>query len=187
MRQAWRRASLVLVAVLLAACAGQGGGDAPRSYDFGVDAPTAALPELRLGSVRALAPFDSQEMHYRLAYRDPAELLAFTQSRWAAPPADLMRRQFGRAAVAGGRCTLDVELYEVSQVFAARESSDALLEARLNLRDGDRRVAERTLRVSEPGAGGTAAAGAAAFARAANRAIAETAAWVAREPGCRAH
>ena len=32
-------------------------------------------------------------MYYRFAWRDGAEIALFANSRWAAPPAELMRRQ----------------------------------------------------------------------------------------------
>ena len=183
------RARILAVALAigaLAGCAGPGGGDAPRGFDFGIDPPAARLAQIRIGPVRATAPFDSQEMHYRLMFRDPAELRVFAQSRWAAPPAELVRRQLGRSAQseATGRCALEVELNELSQLFGSREASEVLLELRVFLHEGGRRIAERTLRVVERGAGAGAPGGAAAAARAADRAIGEIAGWVAREARC---
>jgi len=141
---------------------------------------------VRVGAVRAAPPFDSTDMHYRLAYRDVAELHAFVQSRWAAAPAELYRKQLLRAADgAAGRCTLEVELHEVTQVFLSKESSEALLELRARLADGNATLAEKRLRIAQPGAGGAAAAGAAAMAKATDRSIAELAAWIAAEARCK--
>jgi cholesterol transport system auxiliary component len=179
-------AGLLALAALGAGCSGgTGGGQVARSYDFGIEAPAARLPAVRVGAVRAAAPFDSNEMFYRLAYRDPAELLAFVQSRWAAAPADLYRKQLLRAADGVvGRCALEVELHEVSQVFSSKESSEALIELRARLADGDGTLAEKRLRVAQSDAGGTAAAGAAAMAKAAERSIGELAGWIAAQPRC---
>jgi hypothetical protein len=66
-------------------------------------------------------------------------------------------------------------------VFAAKETSEARLDLRASVRGG----AARSLSVAEANAGPDAPSGAAAFARAANRAIGELGAWVAAQPECR--
>ncbi len=179
-------ATLLALAALAAGCSSNSGGErVARSYDFGVEAPAARLPAVHVGAVRAAPPFDSTDMHYRLAYRDPAELLAFVQSRWAAAPAELYRKQLLRAADGGtGRCMLEIELHEVTQVFLSKESSEALIELRARLADGNATLAEKRLRVAQPGAGGAAAVGAAAMAKAADRSVGELAAWIAAQPRC---
>lgn len=173
--------SLCIVAMLLAGCAGGGADTAPRLYDLGLAAPAAKLPPLRAVSVRAAMPFDGVDMHYRLAYRDAAELASFAHSRWAAPPAELMRKQLQRALPAGGGapCVLEVEIQEFTQVFTAKDASEVRIEARAAAGG-----ASRTIGVTEAGAGATAAAGAAAFARAADRAIAELGGWLAAQRAC---
>jgi cholesterol transport system auxiliary component len=177
---------LYVFAALLAACSSSG-DNSPRSFDFGF-APTAVkFPPLRAVGVRAPMPFDSVEMYYRLAYRDTVELASFANSRWAAPPAELMRKQLSRALPAspGGPCTLEIEIQEFSQVFTAKDTSEARIELRASLAgaaSGD----SRTFSVVEPGAGATAATGAAAFARAAERALGELAGWVSAQGACRA-
>lgn len=181
---------VALCALLVAGgCAGNRSGEPPlRVYDLGIEAPAARLAGVRLGQFRAAAPLDSSDMLYRLAYRNPAEVLAFSQSRWAAAPAELLRRRFARAADAtsAAPCTLELELLEISQVFDSRDSSAVLLELRASLYASGARVAERTVRISEPGAGGGAAEGVAATSRAADKSIAELAAWSARQPRCKA-
>ena len=181
---------VTLCALLLASgCVSTRSGESPlRVYDFGIEAPAARLAGVGLGQVRAAAPLDSSDMLYRLAYRNPAEVLAFSQSRWAAAPAELMKRRFARAADAASvtTCTLDVELLEISQVFDSPTSSAALLELRASLHASGARVAERTVRISEPGAGSGAAQGVSAMSRAADKSIAELAAWGAQQPRCKA-
>jgi cholesterol transport system auxiliary component len=135
--------------------------------------------------VRAITPFDGTEMHYRLAYRNAAEIAPYAHSRWAASPAEMLRRQLLRSGgeKAGG-CTLDVEIQEFSQVFASKEASEARIEMRalLSLPSGN---LSRIFTVGEPNAGPDASAGAAAFARAADRAIAQLSSWVSSQPACR--
>lgn len=176
-----------IVAVLVAGCAGGGGGEAPhRVFDFGQAPPAARLPGLRVMPVRAAAPFDTGDMLYRLAYRNPDEVRAFAQSRWAAAPAVLLQRRFLRAAADGpGACALEFELAEMTQVFSSPGASEVVLEGRANLLAGSSRVAERTFRVRDADAGPDAAAGARAVARAADTLIGDLAAWSATVASCK--
>lgn len=176
----------LLVGVLaLSACAGSGGAPV-KTYDLGAEAPKASLPPLRAVSVRAAMPFDGADMLYRLAWRDPGEIAAFGQSRWAAPPAELVRKQLLRALPEAKEapCALALELNEFTQVFSAEQSSEARLELRAALVGRAGPVAARGVSVSEPNAGANAAAGAAAFARATDRAVAELARWISAQRGC---
>lgn len=179
------RRLLLCAALLLAGCAG-GRGAAVKSYDLGAEPPKASLPPLRAVSVRAAMPLDGSDMLYRLAWRDPGEIAAFGQSRWAAPPAELLRRQLLRALPESkdAPCALAVELNEFSQVFSAEQASEARIELRATLAGRAGPLAARGVSISEPGGGPSAASGAAAFARAADRAVAELARWIATQPAC---
>jgi cholesterol transport system auxiliary component len=146
--------------------------------------PAAALPPVRVGAVRAVAPFQDTDMHYRLAWRNPAEIAPFASSRWAATPAELVRKQLLRAAVDGGKCRLDVELQEFTQVFASAQASEARVELRASLAHASGN-SSRALVIVEPNAGADAASGAAALARAVERAVGELGGWVAGQPACR--
>jgi ABC-type uncharacterized transport system auxiliary subunit len=177
-------AAAFLLALVLAACSGA--PTAPRALDLGLAAPAAPLPGINVGSVRAVAPFDGVDMYYRLAWRNSAELAAFQTSVWATPPADLLRKQLLRASREGvGKCTLDIEIQEFTQVFSAKEASEARLEMRAWLAARSGRFASRGWSVVEPGAGADAASGAAAFARASNRAIGELGGWISAQAECR--
>jgi cholesterol transport system auxiliary component len=178
---------LILIAAL-AGCGGSSGTDSVvRSYDLGMGAPRTPLPALRAVTVRAAPPFDGIDMFYRLAWRDAAEIASFAQNRWAAPPAELLRRQLLRAlpASSAAPCALEIELQDFSQVFSAKDASDARIELRATLAAESGRIAARGVSVSESNAGANAAAGASAFARAADRAVGELALWVAAQPACR--
>lgn len=176
-------------AALLAGCAGSAEREAgPRLLDLGIEPPSAKLAGLRVAAVRAAPPNDSADMLYRLAYRDPAEVLAFAQHRWAAAPAVLLQRQLARAAAPGASpCALEFELMELTQVFDSRDASRVVLEGRAMLASAPGvRAAERVVRVVEDGAGGSPATGARAVARAADRLIGELSGWASRLPACRA-
>jgi cholesterol transport system auxiliary component len=169
-------------ALILALSGCAGSAPEPKTFDLGLAPPASALPAVRIASVRAAAPFDGNDMQYRLAYRNAAEVAAFANTRWAATPAEMFRKQMLRAAGdKAGKCILDVEIQEFTQVFSAKEASDARIELRAWLRGG----ASRGLSVVEPNAGPDAVSGAAAIARASNRAIGELGAWIAAQPDCR--
>lgn len=170
---------------LLAGCGGAAAPE-PKTFDLGLAAPSTAFPAVRIASVRAVAPFESNDMQYRLAYRNAAEISVFATSRWAATPAEMFRKQLLRAASEkSGKCGLNIEIQEFTQVFSAKETSDVRIELRAWLGVGASRVATRGWSVAEPNAGADAVSGAAAFARAADRAIGELGNWVAAQPDCR--
>jgi cholesterol transport system auxiliary component len=170
---------------LLTGCGGVAAPD-PRTFDLGLAAPAVAFPAVKTVSVRAVAPFEANDMQYRLAYRNAAEIAAFATRRWAATPAEMFRKQLLRAAgEKAGKCSLDIEIEEFTQVFSAKEASDARIELRAWLGSGAIRVATRGWNIVEPNAGADAVSGAAAFARAADRAIGELGRWIAAQPDCR--
>lgn len=123
-------------------------------------------------------------MHYRLAWRSPAEIAPFANSRWAAAPAELVRKQLLRASGEGGKCRLDLELQEFTQVFASAQASEARIELRASLVHAAG-SSSRSVTVVEPNAGADAASGAAAFVRATDRAVGELGAWIAAQTACR--
>lgn len=186
---ATRRQALITTIIVagLAACAGGGASDAPRhAYDLGIETPAVRMPAVRLGRVHAVQPFDKVAMHYRLAYRDGAELGTFAESRWAAPPAELVRKQVARAMQTGAaHCALDIEVQEFSQVFSQTDTSAAQLELVATLVSPADRIGTRSLRLSEPNGGTNAAEGVAAMRRAVARAVADLAQWIESVPACR--
>lgn len=175
----------VAVVLLLAACS-SAAPPAPKALDLGVAIPNTPLPAINIGSVRAVAPFDGVDMYYRLSWRNSAELASFVASVWVAPPAELVRKQLLRASREGvGKCTLDIELHEFTQVFSSKEASEARVELRAWLAARSGRFTSRGWSVIEPNAGADAVSGAAAFARAADRAVGELGGWIAAQPDCR--
>jgi cholesterol transport system auxiliary component len=184
-----RLALATIALALLAACGGQSAAPpAPRSFDLGISPLAAKLPPVRVLVVRAAAPFDGTEMHYRLAWRDAAELAVFANSRWAAAPPELVRKSLLRAIPAFGDapCGLALDLQEFTQVFASKDASEARIELRaLLLNASGVRVASRGISVTAPNAGADAPSGAAALGRATDRALAELSTWISAQAACR--
>ncbi|MDE2585546.1 MAG: membrane integrity-associated transporter subunit PqiC [Betaproteobacteria bacterium] len=176
--------ALALLGLILAGCAGSRAQAPTAVFDLG---PAAArqVPEGRWANVglevRAAPWIDGTAIAYRLAYDDPNRLLAYTQSRWAGPAAQLfgqrLRQQLGLAS--GGPCLVRLEVEELSQVFETPEKSAVVLQGHMTLADKQRKlIAERPLALNRPAAGADARGGVAAFAELAARAAQEMAAWL---------
>ncbi len=128
---------------LLTGCGGAAAPE-PRTFDLGLTAPGTAFPAVRIATVRAVAPFEATDMQYRLAYRNAAEIAVFATSRWAATPAEMFRKQLLRASSEkSGKCSLDIEIQEFTQVFSAKETSEGRVELRAWLGAGANRVSTR--------------------------------------------
>jgi len=114
---------------------------APIAYfDLGGAGATAgAASGLGLRSIDVAAPswLDTPAMQYRLAYAEAARRSSFTESRWVAPPPELIQQVLRRALSAGdadaGNCRLVVDVDEFIQRFDAPQSSTAVVELRVAL------------------------------------------------------
>ena len=83
-----------------------------------------------------------------------------------------------------GKCALELEIQEFTQVFTAKDASEARIEARVSLSTGQVRLASRGVTAVEPDAGPEASSGATAMARAAERFMQELAGWISRQAAC---
>lgn len=115
----------------------------PARYDIVPVSPMAAQsanPALSLIEVRSPSWLVSPAMQYRLAYAPGAGRGAYADSRWVAPPAELLERALTRTLLAGpvrqpaGGCRLILELDELIQLFDAPRASHVLLAVRASLR-----------------------------------------------------
>ena len=182
------RMVLSLAAVLLLA------GCAPNTvrqneaavFDFGVAAAGWAAPALQRIDVAAPSWLGTPAMQYRLAYTDGARRRAYADSRWAAPPAELLEQALRRRAVAAGGeaalpCRLRLELDELVQTFDSPQASRLGLAVRAALIcHGEQTLAARSFAVERP-AGSNAQGGVAAAAAAVEELGKQLAAWVTAE------
>jgi cholesterol transport system auxiliary component len=119
-------------------------------------------------------------MHYRLAYAEPQRRQSYVESRWAAPPAELLesflkrRIVFGQADFTGTGCRLQLVLDEFEQRFDDAQKSGAVLEARVVLSPlrGDAMLSKKSFMIRRPAAAADARGGVVA-ARDAAQALAE--------------
>lgn len=126
---------VLLAALALSACVGTARRAEIASYDLGTVAVAwkPASPAVRGVGVFAPAWLGSTAMQYRLLYADPMRRLAYAESRWAAPPADLIERALNRQASAGGGCRLRLDVDDLAQVFDTPQASRVLLDVRAAL------------------------------------------------------
>lgn len=193
-----KRSVLVLCCLLAGCVIGASGQRSIATYDLGLPIPAKNTPvkistPLLVPNVSAPSWLDTPAMLYRLAYTEAPRYQAYAESRWVAPPPELLtlrlRTRIGAASSSGiltdpgsgnANFALRVELEEFSQIFDAPNSSRALIRLRATLLDRDGLLAQRAFDVwhdAAPGAEG----GAKALAEASDQALEQLLAWVAAE------
>ena len=156
-----RRVIMLLLAGMLAGCI----GNPPRTtvpvlHDLGDAGTGGKAPALPIASleVRAASWLSSSGQVYRLLYADPLQRHTFLESRWAAPPAELIERLlqrriiFGQPESNGQGCRLSLQLDELEQRFETSDVSRMLLEVRAQLLSarGDQVLARRAFVIEKP-------------------------------------
>ncbi len=145
---------IFLSLLLLSACV----GNPPRQsdialYDLGqvpVATTALALPIAAL-NVTSNPWVNSPALLYRLNFADDLRRRAYVESRWAAPPAELLKRYLQRQIVYGqtaegmSGCRLELVLDELEQQFESAQKSQVVLELRAGLlaRHGEDALARR--------------------------------------------
>jgi cholesterol transport system auxiliary component len=177
----------LLAGLLLAACGGNVRIGDPVRYDFGrlEDAPAELSLPLAAVDVRAAPWLAGPAMHFRLAYAEPQRRQTYAESRWAAPPAELLAALLARRLLAvqsapATGCRLQLVVDELEQRFDDPRQSLAVLEAQAQLTPprGAEIVARRAFRVQRPAATADARGGAAATREAARALATELAGWL---------
>ncbi len=158
--------------VLMASC---GGGaksvSAIANYDLGVQPEgdrAANLAYVKTIDVFSAGWLETPAMQYRLTYAARQKRQSFAESRWVAPPAELLGHSLRRHLLAGqssGACRIRVDLDEFIQSFDSSSESRAVLEARVQLlAPGSGTIIDRrTFSLSRPAASPDAASGVAAM------------------------
>ena len=183
----------------LSACSlGRSAGAELADYDFGIEPIKGIRVRLSHGvdldEVAAGTWLQSRGILYRLAYRDPARLDAYSRSRWAAPPAVLLTHRLrlalsasterGITAAQGGvpgTRLLKAALNSFEQLVHTPESSSALVRLQASLIDGpSRRVqVQRSFSADAPCPSVDAQGAVHALREATDRLIVELIDWLA--------
>ena len=141
-------------------------------FDLGAVRPAPnnrIVASLRSIDVFAVSWLDSSAMQYRLLYSANQRRQNFAESRWVAPPAELVGHALRKrmlSGAAGGACRLRVDLDEFAQIFDSASASRAVLEARVQLvaPTGGEILARHSFSLSRPSASADASGGATALA-----------------------
>jgi ABC-type uncharacterized transport system auxiliary subunit len=157
-------------------------------YDFGVAAnPTAtALPNVRLGYVRPAPGLEGSDMRYRLTYKNPAQVFAYIESRWIAPPDRLLQRRMEQRLRTTGvaQCALNVTVDAFDQLFDTPTSSRGVVQLRATLTKGvgQKAIVQTTqVNVEHAAASADAPGGAAALDAASAEAVTGVLDWVSAQ------
>jgi cholesterol transport system auxiliary component len=177
-----KRLVTVFAVYLLAACGGNVRTAEMVSYDLGNPGGNWSGSRIPIAAVdvQAASWLSGPAMHFRLAYAEPQRRQTYVESRWAAPPAELLesflkrRIVFGQPDFSGTGCRLQLVLDEFEQRFDDPQKSNAVLEARALLTPlrGDAMLSKKTFLIRRPAPAADARGGVAA-ARDATQALAE--------------
>lgn len=186
---------LVLTALLLTACSFAGHAPTQTAFDFGAATPAlqpTALPPMMVAAPNVPSWLDNSGMLYRLNYADEHQLHSYANSRWVAPPMQLLEQRLKmRIAEAGGRVlssrdaaqnvtlTLRTEAEDFTQQFDRADHSSGRVALRVSMFDGRKLLAQTTIVEQEDAQSADAAGGARALARAGDLAIADIIRWIA--------
>ncbi|NLA19795.1 ABC transporter [Burkholderia sp. LS-044] len=181
----------VLTLTLAAGCAGNSAALSNVRYDLGPATQVATAgtaPALKVLDVVVPDALDSDKFAYRLAYVDAQHVAVYRDSRWTAPPAQLLTQRLRGALSSRGTVlegadgvrapTLKVDLNEFEQVFDGQSQSYGAVTARATLTLDGKVLGQRTFVARAPSSTPDAAGGARALAAASNELVSQIAAWV---------
>lgn len=178
-----RNIIVALAALLAAACASPGRPSAASTFDLGSATLAWQSRDIPVASIDVTAPswLATNALQYRLLYADAMRRQAFAESRWAAPPDELVEQALGRQIANGvSGCRLALELDELIQVFDSPQRSSVQLEMRASLLPprGEMMLARHAFAVVRPAASADAHGGVAATSVALQALADEMAAWL---------
>lgn len=164
-------------------------GTPPELHDLG-PAPleTQANSPASLGQVSAPSWLDTTDLQYRLLYADPYVVGAYAESRWIAPPAELLAGRLRARLDAGGetqaRWLLTVTLDSFEQRFEAPGTAVAVIRLQAEVRDRASRelIASRTLARERPTPSADADGAVRALAALSDQMIEDVLAWLRELP-----
>lgn len=181
----------MLTLVLAAGCAADRAALSNIRYDLGPAAPVVSAgtgPALKVLDVAAPEALDTDKFVYRLAYADAQRMAVYRDSRWTAPPAQLLTQRLRSALSARGAVlegsdgvrapTLKVDLSEFEQVFDGESQSHGAVTARATLMQDGKVLGQRTFVARAPASTPDAAGGARALAAASDELVSQIAAWI---------
>ena len=174
---------MLAAACVLAACSPATQRGEPQRYDFGL-APKVAQPLAGVGTIDVVAPswLGGEGIEYRLAFADATARRAYVDSRWAAPPAEMLRLRLQQRSAGSGNCRLRVEFDELLQVFDTADSARQHLAVRVALQGRSAAPERARFALEEPTPSADARGAVVATGRLVERLGDDLAAWLAARP-----
>ena len=183
-----KRAVSILAGLLLAACGGNVRTTEMVQYDFGNLGGNWSGSRIPIAAVdvQAASWLSGPAMHFRLAYAEPFRRQSYVESRWAAPPGELLEAFLKRRIVfaqpdnMGTGCRLQLVLDELEQRFSDPQSSQMVLEvhALLTPLRGTEILSRRAFAIQKATVTGAARGGVAAAGDAAQALAGDLGRWL---------
>ena len=177
-----------LAGALLAACGGNVRTVEMVQYDLGNLSGSWSGSRIPITAVEVQASswLSGPAMHFRMAYVEPLRRQTYAESRWAAPPAELLERflkrriVFGQPDFSGTGCRLQLVIDELEQRFDDPQKSQAVLEVRALLTPlrGAEIISKRAFLIRKPAAAANAGGGVAATRDAVQALAEELGTWL---------
>lgn len=180
---------IFLCVLMLTACGGMPKAGSPATlFDFGITsgADSVKVEHVQLAGVEAAPGLNGSEMRYRLAYQNPAQIFAYTESRWIASPDKLLQHALEKHLQVSGstQCALQVTVEAFDQIFDTPTSSRGVVQLRAVLAIGaGRQKTLQSTRVSfeRPALSADARGGADALKASAEEAVAAIVSWADKQ------
>lgn len=184
MRHLYYLLLLSLLAGSLPACVGGKPKPSPAVYDFGLisakDATTMPETKVQIDHVTAAESLNSNRIRYRLNYQNPARVFSYTESRWAALPAELLSAKLRASSkTILANCSLKLQVEAFDQVFDSETASHGVIQLGAILSDTRTRAVIAKERFEETAVAPTpdAKGGVAALNQASSAAISKVLNW----------
>jgi len=178
--------TLLVLAGSLSACLSLNGNkpqSGPQTFDFGLSEPGERIAtQTSIENIHSSDALNNKRIRYRLAYQNAQQVAYYADSRWTAPPADLLtqtlRTRQAPAATSNG-CLLALSLDSFDQVFDSPTASHGLVQISASLQQKKSRqiVASRAFQASSPAPTADAAGGVAALSKASDQLLGELLTW----------
>lgn len=156
----------------------------PSIYDFGISTVSPSLESaVAISSITASEALNSNRIRYRLNYKDPGQVLTYSESRWSMPPARLFEQQLlGSTQINAANpstCLLSIQLVTFDHVFNTPQESAGVVQANVAIIDkrSHKTLANTALQASYPATSSDAKGGVNALKQATQATIRQTITW----------
>ncbi len=181
-----RRLFILLLVILLGGCVGNKSRPSPAVYDFGLAAASEnerqSEIQFLIENISAPELLNSNRIRYRLNYENAVRVYSYSESRWLAPPAELLTHRLRflvNTAPGPQSCTLKIQLAAFDHVFDSLTASEGVAIMFVELVNTKTRKSIRSQRIEESVAAQShdAKGGVAALKNAGDKALVNSLAW----------